>query len=119
MARNRVDAFGNQLTLPVISGVVSGGPVIVGMLPGVALTDRDANGNATVQVGQGVFNLSVTGALASVGLPVYITSATGALVVAAGAGIQLFGHNLDTKGAGAGTIRVRVAPFATPTDTPA
>jgi predicted RecA/RadA family phage recombinase len=119
MAKNRVFEHGRQLYLPVIAGVVSGGPVIVGMLPGVALTDRDASGFATVQVGDGVFTLSVTGALATVGLPVYITSATGALVVAAGAGIQLFGHNLDTKGAGAGSIRVRVAPFAVAVDTPA
>jgi hypothetical protein len=119
MAKNRVFEKGNKIYMPVIAGTVSGGPVINGMLPGVALTDRDAAGNATVQVGEGVFNLSVTGALASVGLPVYITSATGALVVAAGAGIQLFGHTLDTKGSGAGVVRVRVAPFAVATDTPA
>jgi hypothetical protein len=61
----------------------------------------------------------VTGAIASVGLPVYITSATGALVVAPGVGIQLFGHALDTKGAGAGTIRVRLAQYAVAVDTPA
>jgi predicted RecA/RadA family phage recombinase len=119
MAKNRVFEHGKQLTLPVVAGVVSGGPVIVGMLPGVALADRDANGNATVQVGDGVFTVSVTGAIASVGLPVYITSATGALVVAAGVGIQLFGHALETKGAGAGSIKVRIAPFAVATDTPA
>jgi hypothetical protein len=41
------------------------------MLPGVALTDRDANGSAVVQVGAGVFNLSVTGAIATVGSPVH------------------------------------------------
>jgi hypothetical protein len=54
-----------------------------------------------------------------VGLPVYITSATGALVVAPGAGIQLFGHALATKGAGAGVIPVRLAQFAVAVDTPA
>jgi hypothetical protein len=52
-------------------------------------------------------------------LPVYITSATGALVVAPGAGIQLFGHALQTKGAGAGTITVKLPPFAVAVDTPA
>jgi len=119
MAKNRVHEKGNRLNLPVIAGVVSGGPVIVGMLPGVALTTRDADGNATVQVGDGVFSVSVTGAIASVGLPVYITSATGALVVAPGVGIQLFGHALETKGAGAGTIKVRIAPFAVAVGTPA
>jgi hypothetical protein len=60
-----------------------------------------------------------TGAIASVGLPVYITSATGALVVAPGADIQLFGHALATKGAGAGVIPVRLAQFAVAVDTPA
>lgn len=119
MAKNRVFADGNHLTLPVLAGVVSGSPVIVGMIPGVALTTRDSNGNASVQVGAGVFLLSVTGALATVGLPVYITSATGALVVAPGAGVQVFGHSLDTKGAGAGTVRVRIADHAVAVGTPA
>jgi predicted RecA/RadA family phage recombinase len=119
MAKNRVYSGSMKTrTLPVLAGVVSGGPVIVGMMPGVALDDRDANGNATVQL-DGAFNLSVTGAIASIGLPVYITSATGALVVAPGAGIQLFGHALQTKGAGAGTITVEIAPFAVASDAPA
>jgi hypothetical protein len=89
------------------------------MIPGVALTDRNSSGNATCQLGDGVFTVSVTGAIASVGLPVYITSATGALVVAPGAGIQLFGHALATKGAGAGNIPVRLAQFAVASDAPA
>jgi len=118
MAKNRVYEDGKQLNLPVIAGVVSGGPVIVGMIPGVALTNRDADGFATVQT-DGVFNVSVTGAIASVGLPVYITSATGALVVAPGAGIQLFGHALATKGSGAGVIPVRIAQYAVASDAPA
>jgi predicted RecA/RadA family phage recombinase len=111
MARNRVLETGKTLTLPVLAGTVSGSPVIAGMIPGVALTNRDSNGNATVQT-DGVFLLSVTGALAAPGLPVYIVSATYALVVAPGAGIQLFGHSLDTKGAGAGNVRVRIAQHA-------
>jgi len=118
MATNEVFHDGDSLYLPVIAGVVSGGPVIVGMIPGVAETTRDAAGFATVRT-RGVFSVSVTGAIATVGLPVYITSATGALVVAAGVGIQLFGHALDTKGAGAGIIRVRIAQFAVAVDTPA
>ena len=120
MAKNRRFA-GNMRTrtLPVLAGVVSGGPVIVGMLPGVALTDRAADGTATVQLGVAAFDVSVTGAIATVGLPVYITSSTYALVVAPGAGIQLFGHALQTKGADAGTITVEIAPFAVAVDTPA
>jgi predicted RecA/RadA family phage recombinase len=119
MAKNRVYEDGEQLSVPVIAGTVSGSPVIVGMLPGVALTTRDSNGNSTCQLGDGVFNVSVTGAIASVGLPVYITSATYALVVAPGAGIQLFGHAMATKGAGAGTIPVRIAHYAVASDAPA
>jgi predicted RecA/RadA family phage recombinase len=118
MAKNRVLETGKTLTLPVLAGVVSGSPVVVGMIPGVALTNRDSNGNSTVQT-DGVFLVSVTGAIASVGLPVYVTSATGALVVAPGAGIQLFGHSLDTKGAGAGTVRVRIAQHSVAVGTPA
>jgi predicted RecA/RadA family phage recombinase len=91
MAKNRrFSGAPTTRTLPVLAGTVSGNPVIVGMLPGVALTDRDASGNATVQL-DGAFDVSVTGAIASVGLPVYITSSTYALVVAPGAGIQLLG----------------------------
>ena len=118
MARNRVLETGKNLTLPVPVGTVSGSPVIVGMIPGVALTNRDTNGNATVQT-DGVFLLSVTGAIASVDLPVYIVSATGALVVAPGAGVQVFGHSLDTKGARAGNVRVRIAQHAVANGQPA
>lgn len=118
MAKNKRYEDTGTLYLPVIAGVVSGGPVVVGMIPGVATTDRDADGFATVETA-GTFDVSVTGAIASVGLPVYITSATGALVVAPGAGIQLFGHAMATKGAGAGTIPVRIAQYAVASDAPA
>lgn len=118
MATNEVFDKAENLNLPVNSGVVSGNPVIVGMIPGVALTSRDSAGKAMVAT-SGAYKVSVTGAIASVGLPVYITSATGALVVAPGAGIQLFGHALETKGAGAGTILVRLAQFAVASDAPA
>jgi predicted RecA/RadA family phage recombinase len=118
MATNEVFDEATDITLPVPAYVVSGSPVIVGMIPGVATTARDASGNATVTT-EGAYNLSVTGAIASVGLPVYITSATGALVVAPGAGIQLFGHALATKASGAGVIPVRLAQFAVASDVPA
>jgi predicted RecA/RadA family phage recombinase len=118
MAKNRVFENGKNLTLPVIAGTVSGSPVIVGMIPGVALSARDSNGNASVCT-EGVFLVSVTGALTTTGLPVYIVSSTGALVVAPGAGIQLYGHSLDTKGAGAGNVRVRIAHHALTSGQPA
>jgi predicted RecA/RadA family phage recombinase len=118
MAKNEVYEEAENLNLPVIAGTVSGSPVIVGMLPGVALTNRDAAGNSVVTT-EGAYNVSVTGAIANVGLPVYITSATYALGVAPGVGIQLFGHALATKAAAAGVIPVRIANFAVASDAPA
>jgi predicted RecA/RadA family phage recombinase len=121
MAKNRVYENGDAVNIPVISGTVSGGPVIAGMLPGIALTTRDANGNASCRLGEGAYNVSVTAsANITLGQPIYITSATYALTDAAGAGKQLFGHALTTStGAGAKTITVRIANFAVATDTPA
>lgn len=118
MATNEVFDKADNLVLPVPAYAVSGSPVIAGMIPGIALGARDSAGNAEVRT-RGAYKVSVTGAIASVGLPVYITSATGALVVAPGAGIQLFGHALATKGAGAGVIPVRLAQFAVASDAPA
>lgn len=119
MAKNRYLEDAKQWTLPVIAGVVSGGPVIVGMIPGVALTNRAADGTATVQT-DGAFTLSVVAAGAvTVGQPIYITSATGVLTDAAGAGKQLFGHALLAKGSGTSSIPIRIAQFAVAVDTPA
>ena len=39
----------------------SGDPVLFGEIPGVAVTDEDANGNTSIDTG-GVYNLSVKGA---------------------------------------------------------
>jgi predicted RecA/RadA family phage recombinase len=120
MAKNRrFSGAPRTRTLPVIAGTVSGGPVIVGMLPGVALTDRDASGNAVVELGE-AFDVSVTAAgSVAIGAPIYITSTTYALTDAAGAGKQLFGHALQTKSSGASVITVEVAPFAVAVGTPA
>jgi predicted RecA/RadA family phage recombinase len=119
MATNETFDKADNLYVPVPAYVVSGSPVIVGMIPGVALGARDAtSGKAEIRT-RGAYRVSVTGAIATVGLPVYITSATGALVVAPGAGIQLYGHALETKSSGAGTILVRLAQFAVASDVPA
>lgn len=121
MAKNRVYEAGDAINVPVLAGTVSGGPVIAGMMPGVALTTRDANGNASVRFGEGAYTFSVTAsANITLGQPIYITSATNALTDAAGAGKQLFGHALTTStGAGAKSIVVRLANFAVAVDTPA
>ena len=60
MAKNRVHEHGTQLSLAATDPATpaSGGPVLVGQLPGVALTDERADGTTTIQH-DGVFNLSV------------------------------------------------------------
>lgn len=60
MAKNRKLAKAQELPLPVPSGTESGQPVAVGQIPAVALTNRDANGNATCQR-DGSYLLSVKG----------------------------------------------------------
>jgi predicted RecA/RadA family phage recombinase len=59
VATNRKYASGRKLLHAVASGVVSGSPVVIGAWPGVALTDRDADGNATIDHG-GVYELAVS-----------------------------------------------------------
>jgi predicted RecA/RadA family phage recombinase len=116
MATNERFHDADQLTLPVPAYCVSGSPVQVGGMVGVCLNTRDAAGNATVKM-KGVFDVQVTGVV-TVGLPIYITTATGALVIAAGVGINLFGHAVTAKAGGAvGSVLVRIAQFAVPTDT--
>lgn len=50
MATNLVH-FGRTRKIAVDSGITSGDPVLVGVLSGVALTDRDSDGNAVVDFG--------------------------------------------------------------------
>lgn len=120
MAKNVIFEDTDSIQMPVLAGTVSGNVVITGMLVGVALTDRDANGNASVAMNK-VVSVSVTASgNITFGEPIFITSATGALTDAAGAGKQVCGHAVSTStGAGAKTIRVRLVPFAVPTDTAA
>lgn len=60
MATNRIYRTGNRLTVAVPVDTGAGEPVAFGELPGVTLTDRDADGNATIQT-DGVYELEVTG----------------------------------------------------------
>lgn len=107
MATNEVFRDADHLTLPVPSGVKASEPVLVGQLPGVAITDRDdTTGTATVWL-KGAYRLNVTGAVTNVGDPVYITAARALNVTASGN--TLFGHALETKAAAAAEITVRVA----------
>jgi predicted RecA/RadA family phage recombinase len=67
MADNIIHEHGDQLfrkvTVPA-SGALSGDPVLCGQRPGVALTDQDANGYATVKF-NGSAQLSVKGTTGS------------------------------------------------------
>jgi len=103
MAKNMRLPEALHIELPVPAGVLSGEPVAVGAWRGVAQTDRDANGNATVWI-NGSAELTVDGAVATVGLPVYITSARALNTTATGN--TLFGYSLGTKAAAAGPLEV-------------
>jgi predicted RecA/RadA family phage recombinase len=58
MAKNRVFADDRSRYLPVPEGTKSGDPVLFGQRPGVALTDRDSKGKATIDFG-GCYELEV------------------------------------------------------------
>lgn len=110
MATNRIFEDATQLYLPVDSGIESGEPVLIGAaLPAVALTDRDADGYATVQT-NGAFDLPIvtaSGAIA-VGDIIYIVAADNTLTRTVGSNVR-FGYALETLGSNtAGTIRVKV-----------
>lgn len=106
MAQNPKFQNARQLSLPVPSGIVSGEPVLVGeALCGVAQTDRDADGEATVDLG-GAHDLEVVAAGAmAVGDIVYIDAAT--LVLSDSAADVRFGYLLEPI-AGASTVTVAV-----------
>lgn len=111
MATNEILRYADHVTLPVPSGTKTGDPVKVGSLVGVAQTDRDANGNATVWR-KGSFELTVDGAVAAVGTPVYVagdgtTRITG--LTATSTGNTLFGYAHATKGAASGPLAVIVS----------
>lgn len=120
MAKNIVFEDGDNLSLPVIAGTLSGSPVIVGMLVGVAVTDRRSDGTATVKIGAVITAAVTATGNITAGQPIYITSATYALTDAGGVGEQLYGHAITTStGAGSKTIQIRPADFAVSVDTPA
>ncbi len=112
MAKNEHLRHANHVSLPVPAGTVSGDPVRVGILNGVAQTDRASSsnwggGNAPAEASvwlDGSHLLEVAGAIDEVGQAVYI--ADGALTATAEGG-ALFGAALATQ-AGDGTIPVKI-----------
>lgn len=119
MATNRVHKDGAQLSLPVPANTASGTPLLISALRAVTLTAEGGGGNpdgfATVQLFPSpVYRFNVDEAVAAVGDPVYI-NADGGLTSAAVTGTvdnTFFGYALDTKGAGVGEIRVKLAAGA-------
>lgn len=103
MAKNMRLPEALHIELPVPAGVKSGEAVAVGAWRGVAQTDRDAAGNATVWI-NGSANLDVEGAVATQGLPVYIKADR--TLTATATGNTLFGYSLGTKAAATGPLEV-------------
>lgn len=111
MATNERFHNAEHLSLPVPAGTKSGDPVIVGSLPGYAKTAVGEGGNATGYATvwmKGAADVPVTGAVTAIGSPVYIPTAGGALTTTA-SGNTVWGYALATKGAGVGTIPVKIA----------
>lgn len=104
MAKNMRLPQALHISLPVPEYVKSGDPVAVGAYRGVAQIDREADGTATLWL-DGSADLTVDGEVLSIGLPIYITPATGALSVTALDNV-LFGFSLGTKAAASGTLEV-------------
>ena len=106
MARNEIFRDADHLSLPVASGVKAGQAVRVGGLNGVAQTDRQADGTASVWL-KGAHEFTTDFAVAAVGDPVYITSANA--LTGTATGNSLYGHALTTKAAASGPLTVRIA----------
>jgi len=109
MAKNMNLPEALHITLPVPAGTLSGEAVSVGAWRGIAQTDRDADGEATVWI-NGSGTLTVAGAVATVGLPVYLTgtgaSLRSATLTTTAAGNTLFGYALGTKAAADGPLEI-------------
>jgi predicted RecA/RadA family phage recombinase len=75
MAKNQVYHEARRFPVPVPVGVVSGDPVVVGELAGVALNSRQDDGTITLET-QGAYELTVTGAV-TLGAAIYAIVAGG------------------------------------------
>ncbi len=93
-----------ELSLPVVASTVSGDPVRVGSINGVAATSRGEGGNAsthaTVLTDPRSYEYEVAGAIAGPGTPVYFTARAGATapilsVTASGA---IWGYTIPKAG---------------------
>lgn len=111
MALNEVFQDADRISLPVPASTPSGSPVKVGSLIAVTQTAEGKGGNAAGFASvtrKGAHKLTVVGAIASVGLPVYIVTADNTLTATVGSN-TLFGYALETKGSGSGVITVALS----------
>jgi len=130
MARNEVFKDADYLSLPVPVGTLSGAPVRVGGLNGVAQTDEptayiaaqatpayneapssNMAGYASIAL-KGAFRIPVaTTTTLAVGDPVYIVTASNTLTTTSNTGANpVFGYALSAKGSTAGQpVIVRIA----------
>lgn len=108
--RNEILRDADKIALPVPTDTPAGAPVLVGAFVGVTATAEGEGGNVAGEASvwrTGGYELTVTGAAASVGLPVYITS--GLALTMTATGNTLFGYSLSTKGSGSGLLLVALA----------
>lgn len=107
MATNEVYEDGDSIPITVPSGVVSGDPVVVGEIVGVAIIDRQTDGKISLRR-KGAFDLEVTGAI-TLGAPVYAVVAAGLVtsLTATATSNTRFGLALAAQ-AGTGTIPVLI-----------
>lgn len=112
MALNEIFAEGDNMSRAVPANTPSGAPVRIGVLNGVTQTAEGEGGNpagfATVKH-DGVHEFQVSFAIASVGLPVYITAAN--VLTATASGNFFYGAAESTKAAAAGPLRVNICKF--------
>lgn len=103
-----------ELSLPVVASTVAGDPVRVGVVNGVAATDRGAGGNASthasVVTDARSYEYEVTGAIAAAFSKVWITARSGATApilstTDPGGGVAPWGYTVPK----AGESGVRVA----------
>lgn len=116
MSQNEIYDLADSIGLPVASGVVSGDPVMVGFMPGVAMQTRgtDTSGEATVKM-RGAHDLSVKGVneagnvAIGIGDPIFYTVGDTPKLNVKPTG-KFFGYALEAIDSGAtSTIRVRIA----------
>jgi predicted RecA/RadA family phage recombinase len=110
MAKNQRYTNALHITLPVPEGTTSGKPVSVGLIRGVAITDRHDDGTATVWL-DGSWDIPVAGAVSTAGQAIYINS-SGALTATEGG--DFWGVALATKAAGTAPLEVVPAGYVQP-----